>query len=573
MPPMRLQPWMAGVAAALVFAMGFSVVFVVAALADSPPTTVATTSEPTTTEPATTSTTTATTTTTTTTTTTMTAPATTTTTTVTSTAPTRTAPATSRSRATPTPARELSLVRCPIAAVIVLLPNGAPIAVGAVADARTGAATIKTLTYPSDGAVATASAATLDEGTCTKDGPTHAAADLRSVSLFAGLVRSTLVSLRIRNGVSTSVAGLVVGSKHVPASAGTRVPLQSWGDVVAGSRAPIHLAGGGTAIAALAVHLLRTHAGLPAGTTVLLAVAAHRHTKHARAHHEPLKVTPPLGESHLIFPVAGASAYADTYGAYRSDVSGKWHHGDDIFAPLGTPVVAVASGTINRVGWERAGGWRVWVRDDAGDEFYYAHLSGYTRNDLHSKRVRAGEVIGFIGNTGDAFTTSPHLHFEIHPRPLLHLGYDGAVDPTKYLDSWTHLRHVDAPRPAHPRLPKQPLIRREARYVFRQLLAARHLVKRPPEPSQRPHVPVPAGANGPPIAQPPPPGREAAAATSADAGTSTLTVALLTTLGLLALFAAAIASTPLRHRLKSRDTAREEADPSAPPTETRENAG
>jgi len=50
--------------------------------------------------------------------------------------------------------------------------------------------------------------------------------------------------------------------------------------------------------------------------------------------------------------------------------------------------------------------------------------------------VRAGEVIAFVGNSGDAETTPPHLHFEIHPASLLGLGYDGAVDPTAYLRSW-----------------------------------------------------------------------------------------------------------------------------------------
>jgi hypothetical protein len=186
-------------------------------------------------------------------------------------------------------------------------------------------------------------------------------------------------------------------------------------------------------------------------------------------------VTPPLGKGDFTFPVVGPVGYADTYGARRNDVSGKWHHGDDIFAPLGAPVVAVASGTINRVGWERVGGWRLWVRDSAADEFYYAHLSGYTRSVFHSKRVRAGQVIGFVGNTGDAFGGAPHLHFEVHPHQLLRLGYDGAVDPTMYLDAWKHLERVQAPLAVHPRLPEQPQLRYEAEHVFRQLLVVQQV--------------------------------------------------------------------------------------------------
>ena len=204
-------------------------------------------------------------------------------------------------------------------------------------------------------------------------------------------------------------------------------------------------------------------------------------------------MTPPLGPGGYVFPVVGTSAYVDTYGAFRSDVPGKWHHGDDILALLGTPVVAVADGTMNRVGWEKVGGWRLWVRDASANEFYYAHLSGYAPSDFHSNRVKVGEVVGFIGNTGDAFNGAPHLHFEIHPHQLLGLGYVGAVDPTSYLDSWRRLRSVHAPYPVHPQLPGQPLLRIEARYVFRELLAARHLIDRQPTPSERPAIELPAG--------------------------------------------------------------------------------
>src|SRR5262249_21849991 len=274
----------------------------------------------------------------------------------------------------------------------------------------------------------------------------------------------------------------------------------------------------------------------------------HAGKKPARATHEPLTVTPPLGQRRFVFPVAGTADYGDSYGGFRGDVPGNWHHGDDIFASLGTPVVAVADGTINRVGWEKLGGWRLWVRDGAGDEFYYAHLSGYTPSDLRSNRVKAGQVIGFIGNTGDAFTTSPHLHFEVHPRTLLHLGYDGAVDPTKYLEGWTHLEHVDAPRPTHPALPAEPQLRKEARYVFRELLAARHLIPHAPKPSRRPHVSIPPDANDHPVAAPAPI-REAASATVVRSGMSDLTFALLLGLVTFLLTGAILAVVPLRSRL------------------------
>ena len=227
---------------------------------------------------------------------------------------------------------------------------------------------------------------------------------------------------------------------------------------------------------------------------------------HRRRHRhrisKPLEVTPPLGQGRYVFPVVGGSGYGDSYGAFRGDVRGKWHHGDDIFAPLGAPVVAVASGTINRVGWHKVGGWRLWVRDTAANEFYYAHLSGYAPRVFHSRHVRAGDVLGFVGNTGDAFSGAPHLHFEVHPRQLLRLRYDGAVDPTTYLNSWLHLRSVHAPFPVHPRLPRHPPLRKEARQVFRRLLVARHLIEQPTTTFQQPQVDRVARRSAPSTPQP-----------------------------------------------------------------------
>jgi len=153
-------------------------------------------------------------------------------------------------------------------------------------------------------------------------------------------------------------------------------------------------------------------------------------------------VTPRLTAGHYVFPVYGPSAYGDSFGAPRGDVSGGWHHGDDIFAALGAPILAVADGTVFSVGWNDIGGWRVWLRDTAGNEFYYAHLSAYTSLAVNGRHVHAGDVLGFVGNTGDAATTPFHLHFEVHPVSLLFLGYDGAVNPTQYLDAWKRLEDI-----------------------------------------------------------------------------------------------------------------------------------
>jgi hypothetical protein len=82
------------------------------------------------------------------------------------------------------------------------------------------------------------------------------------------------------------------------------------------------------------------------------------------------------------------------------------------------------------------------LRDAQGNEFYYAHLSAFSPLAVNGKHVRAGEVVGFVGNTGDAAGTPYHLHFEVHPVSFLYLGYDGAVDPTSYLTAWKHLQDV-----------------------------------------------------------------------------------------------------------------------------------
>jgi murein DD-endopeptidase MepM/ murein hydrolase activator NlpD len=159
-------------------------------------------------------------------------------------------------------------------------------------------------------------------------------------------------------------------------------------------------------------------------------------------------VTVRLTPRGYVFPVFGPSSWSDTFGAPRADTG--WHHGEDIFAPLGAPVLAVNDGWVFSVGRIPIGGNRLWLRDDQGNQFYYAHLSAYSPLAVNGRRVRAGDVLGFVGNTGDARGTPFHLHFEIHPVRLLRLGYDGAVNPSRFLSAWQHLQDLPFPvrRPA-----------------------------------------------------------------------------------------------------------------------------
>jgi murein DD-endopeptidase MepM/ murein hydrolase activator NlpD len=129
-----------------------------------------------------------------------------------------------------------------------------------------------------------------------------------------------------------------------------------------------------------------------------------------------------------VFPVAGPSHFTDDW--LQSRAGGRVHEGIDLFAAMGTPVVAVADGTVFRVGWNGLGGWRLWLRDRAGTTFYYAHLSSYASAAREGASVAGGTVLGFVGMTGDAQGTSPHLHFEIHP------GGGGPTRPYPIVTSW-----------------------------------------------------------------------------------------------------------------------------------------
>jgi murein DD-endopeptidase MepM/ murein hydrolase activator NlpD len=106
----------------------------------------------------------------------------------------------------------------------------------------------------------------------------------------------------------------------------------------------------------------------------------------------------------------GRTSFIDSWGFPRS--GGRTHKGVDMFAARGEPMYAVQSGTASGSS-NSLGGVVVYLRADTGHTYYYAHLD--SRAFSGSKRVAQGEVIGYNGNTGNARTTSPHLHFEIRP--------------------------------------------------------------------------------------------------------------------------------------------------------------
>jgi murein DD-endopeptidase MepM/ murein hydrolase activator NlpD len=129
----------------------------------------------------------------------------------------------------------------------------------------------------------------------------------------------------------------------------------------------------------------------------------------------------------LTFPVKGttASAVKSTFGVPR-DGGRRDHHGIDIFAPRDTPVLAAADGFVTWVGTNALGGNVVWVWNPArGQNHYYAHLSKQAVTT--GQKVSAGEVVGYVGNSGNARTTPPHLHFGIYSRG------EGPIDPLPFV--------------------------------------------------------------------------------------------------------------------------------------------
>lgn len=121
-------------------------------------------------------------------------------------------------------------------------------------------------------------------------------------------------------------------------------------------------------------------------------------------------------------PVEGVSRrnLVDTWGAARSE--GRTHEGIDIFARRGTPVTAATEGLVARIGENRLGGTVVWVYGPGRQRHYYAHLDRVAAALEVGQRVAVGDVLGYVGNSGNARGTPPHLHYGIYT-----LG--GAINP------------------------------------------------------------------------------------------------------------------------------------------------
>jgi murein DD-endopeptidase MepM/ murein hydrolase activator NlpD len=359
-------------------------------------------------------------------------------------------------------------------------PSGAPATGGAFA-------------YPADGSIVAAASTTASATTAiAANAGAQAESDVTGLSLLQGAITADAVTARAYAGTGPGGAGGNFGGSRVRnlrvtgvPTVGPHVHLGDWGTLDIGTQsvdrtAPAGARGYRGTVVELDLKLTADHGGLPAGSEIRIGYAqasaqtappaagtttttapavptttAPEPSPGPSAGDSPRQwprhpgraglvgIHPKLTAGRYVFPVYGPTAYGDTYGAVRADTA--YHHGDDVFGELGQPLVACADGTIFSLGWNRIGGNSLWIRDAAGNEFYYAHLSAFSTQVANGAHVRAGQVIGFMGRTGDAEGTPAHLHFEVHPVSLLYLGYDGAVDPTPYLEAWQHAEDLPFP--------------------------------------------------------------------------------------------------------------------------------
>jgi len=373
----------------------------------------------------------------------------------------------------------------------ITIPGQDTVLIGGLEWPTSTTADVQSFQYPGDGSIVSIgrsrAAIFASPGSAAA---TQSFAEAIVVSLFNGEIVAGKVTASVSAGASARSAGadtkasVVQGLRALGsdvASAPGSVSLEDWGTMTvlssdSGSRRA-GPPGAQASVTALRISLSAEHGGLPAGSEIVIgnaqAVAVADlsapprpppstapddpptrpdgrpdHLPRAPEPDDvggevaggPVKVAPEvsadLSAGGYVFPVYGTASFGDSFGGPRPNIPGGWHHGEDIFAAEGTPLLAVADGTLHTIGFTKIGGYRLWLRDTGGNEFYYAHLSAYSPLAVDGRTVEAGDVVGFVGDTGDAEGGSPHLHFEIHPASMAGLGYDGVVAPYSILLAW-----------------------------------------------------------------------------------------------------------------------------------------
>lgn len=130
------------------------------------------------------------------------------------------------------------------------------------------------------------------------------------------------------------------------------------------------------------------------------------------------------------FPVAGPAWWTDDWHACRDGCT-RFHEGLDIFAPRFTPLVAAADGIVTQKGVGITAGLFVEIQDEAGVQYFYAHLQDWAEVDV-GQSVETGDVLGYVGNSGNAISTPTHVHFEFQPGGV-------PAPPKPQVDAWVEL--------------------------------------------------------------------------------------------------------------------------------------
>ena len=377
----------------------------------------------------------------------------------------------------------------------ITIPDQEGVSLGDLEWPTSTTADVQSFQYPGDGSVVSVgrsrAAVFASPGSAAA---TQSFAEAIVVSLFNGEIVAGKVTASVSAGASersvgsessaSEVQGLRALGQDVASTPGTSVSLEDWGTltVLAGSSGARKKGppAAQASVTALQVNLNAAHGGLAAGSQIVIGSAQATSVADLQAPTKPVipgrnddrppigrprsvprapepdvggevpggpvrvapEVSAQLSSGGFVFPIFGTASFGDRFGTPRPDVPGGWHHGEDIFAAAGTPLLAVADGTLHTIGFNRIGGYRIWLRDTDGNEFYYAHLSAYSPLAVEGRSVKAGDVIGFVGNTGDADGGAPHLHFEIHPASMAGLGYDGVVAPYSILLAWRRAQDV-----------------------------------------------------------------------------------------------------------------------------------
>ena len=324
--------------------------------------------------------------------------------------------------------------------ITVVLPGqtGAPVA-AASAPGTAPAGTADGFAYPADGsAVRTGALSSTAFARSTGKAAGQAVTDVLAVSFFNGEITAEAVAGRANASAAgadpngAGITNLVVLGQPVSATPNQRIPLADWGYALTLEQVVDSSVAAGTrnaraAVTALRIVLTLDHGGLPAGAEILVGHAEAAAAtpvvsaetpgtsttvttpteKPARPAGVPPKtkkrlpkppepdglqrpgsvfrtppfdVSAPLSPEGYVFPVYGPSSFTDTFGSPRAGVG--WHHGEDIFAPLGAPLLAVADGTVFSVGWNDAAVTASGCATGRG-------TSSTTRTSLRSRRLRS----------------------------------------------------------------------------------------------------------------------------------------------------------------------------------------